>query len=241
MYIHHQPKHWNTNRWGEHWSRCYNQMFCWKLWVLAFMWTPLWRVSSTQTWLQTKYPPSWQQHSLMAVPPPAGQCTCNTAETAQEWSDEPELAFEFLRSQTKWESVGCARTKWSWYIQWTLSWIEIWGIQSPGWHFEVFVMFFRSFLSSFCSDAATLSCWGGTAIEQCHCHERLYFVCSCVWVSGASQSGVLMNAGTPGFPAERAIVTRSSMLLFHLSLVLILWWMVLCKHATNKNLYEQTH
>ena len=69
MYIHHQPKHWNTNRWGEHWSRCYNQMFCWKLWVLAFMWTPLWRVSSTQTWLQTKYPPSWQQHSLMAVPP----------------------------------------------------------------------------------------------------------------------------------------------------------------------------
>ena len=39
------------------------------VWVLAFVRAPLWRVSSTQIWLQTKYPPLWQQHSLMAVPP----------------------------------------------------------------------------------------------------------------------------------------------------------------------------
>ena len=40
--------------------------------------------------------PSWQQLSLMAVPPPAGQCTCSTAEMAQEWSDEPDYELKAL-------------------------------------------------------------------------------------------------------------------------------------------------
>ena len=53
MYIHHQSKHWNANKWSEHWSSCYNQMFCWR---------PL----SPGIYVDA---PSWQQHSLMAVPP----------------------------------------------------------------------------------------------------------------------------------------------------------------------------
>ena len=56
-------------------------------------------------------------------------------------------------------------------------------------------MFFGSFLSSFCSDAAVLSCWVASAIEECPCHERLHLVCSGVWGSGVSQRGVLVNAG----------------------------------------------
>ena len=26
MYLHHKPKHWNINKWSEHWSCCYNQI-----------------------------------------------------------------------------------------------------------------------------------------------------------------------------------------------------------------------
>ena len=96
MNIQHQPKHWNTDSWSEHWSSCYNQMSCCKLL------SPGIYVDISLSSIIHPNMVADQVHPLMAAAllvgsgPPAGQCTCNTAGKAQEWSDEPDKELKVL-------------------------------------------------------------------------------------------------------------------------------------------------
>ena len=236
MYTHHQPKHLNTERWRQHWSSCYNQISCWKLLspgiyinaclmsiihpnIIADQMNPLMAtVLLDGRTIHVQHLRNSSGNGLMNLNWPLN-------------SSDPKS----VEHQISWASVGCARAKshpcrgppWivlgSRYIQWTLSWIEIWGIQSPGWHFELSVTFLWSLLSSFCSDAAALSCWEATAMEE--------------WVvllKEASRWRLRLKVSQQNV----ALSQDDQCYLFHLLLVLILWRLVGCTHVkkhTNKH------
>ena len=198
MYIHHQPEHWNTDRWSEHWSSCYSQMFCWKL-------------LSPGVHVEC-HPPKHGCRSgspLMAAALP--DCRTTHLQHCRNSSGVAgvELAFEFLRSQISWASVGCTRTKS--HPRWSLhgsvsahgtSCGSSVGLRSGEFRFQV------DTLSSLSRSAGRS--WPAT--EECLCHEEVHSVCSCVWVTGVSPTGVYVKTRTQGFPAECGIVTRWSML-----------------------------
>ena len=170
MYTHHQPEHWNTDRWSEHWSSCYSQMFCWKLLSPGVHVEPLWRVSSIQTWLQIRFTP-------------------HGSSTARLQDNSPATLQKQLRSRRCWTGLwvpqipnqlsicgmhqnqvpSTLEPPWiglsSWYILWKLSWFEIWGIQIPGRHFELFVTFCGSFLT--CHWGVSLSWGGALGLQLC--------------------------------------------------------------------------
>lgn len=63
--------------------------------VQAFMWIPLDK-PPTQKPLQSKYTPSWQWHSLMAVVTQKDNAACHSAKLSQEWPEEHEKELKVL-------------------------------------------------------------------------------------------------------------------------------------------------
>ena len=53
-----------------------------------------WQEPTTQTLWETKNTPSWQQHSLMAVVPPAGQFALGHNKTVEEWPQEHDTELK---------------------------------------------------------------------------------------------------------------------------------------------------
>lgn len=192
--------------------------------VQAFMWIPLDK-PPTQKPLQSKYTPSWQWHSLMAVVTQKDNAACHSAKLSQEWPEEHEKELKVLSWHPN--SPGpnpMHRTYQKTSDPWrphlgNPSRHGLLGMSCGVWHQDIgsgchgcpIIMESGDFggqvnaLSLTCSSGhswavfavqqGALSCWGATTTWECCCHKGVYFVCNRVWVKWCMSSVVYMNTG----------------------------------------------